>query len=304
MKRVLAVVGAGLMIIVAILVRSAIDDDGGSGDGGDGNSSEPVRIVCVTELRDVCRALDNTEIADAGATVTALGTGDLDADAWLTFEPWPEIADIDQGTVVASTQLAVVIWKDREDELLQHACSGRITWRCLGEAGGRPWADIGSPLRGDVEIGLPPVSQASGLLLLGYAAAGYFGTTDYGTNDIAIDDAFAPWLRGITSGAADDDPLNRMLTVGKAAYAAVGTIGAKANHLGAHEDEVRILYPAPGATVRVVLAPAKGANVRAVERLAGSDDLRDALEDQGYDVPAAKATGLPDAGVLAAMRAL
>ena len=295
MKRVAAILAAAVMIIVALVVRAALDDDSGGGGGGDSGSD--LRITCVTELEDVCAQLENVgvTIADAAATVTALGAGTAEIDAWLTFEPWPEIANVsasravvEDSTAVASTRLALVIWNDRAEELGKEACRPDITWRCLGDSGGKPWADLGSSLQGDVEIGLPLPSTATGLLVLGTAAAGFFGVTDYGSNDFDLNPDFAPWLGGLRSGADERDPLNAMLTFGPSTFSRSATTDALTKTaLGAREDEVRVLYPAPVATVRVVLAPRGSASVKAVERLATSGQLRDAMRSAGFDVPAA-----------------
>ena len=120
-----------------------------------------------------------------------------------------------------------MIWKDRT-----RACE-TVDWTCLGEAGGTPLRDLGIDSNGEFLVGLPPQSEASGLLLIGNAIAGYVGTTDYGITDFAADDNFQPWFRGIRSGPADSNPLRRMLTEGRAAYSAVGTTEAAATRISA-----------------------------------------------------------------------
>ena len=197
---------------------------------------------------------------------------------------------------MASTRLAVVIWKDRAI-----ACEV-VDWKCLGEIGGTPLRDLNIDSNGDFLVGLPPASEASGLLLVGNAIAGFLDTTDYGINDFAGRDDFQPWLRGIRSGAVSPEPLEEMLTVGRAAYSAVGTTEAAATQLGAKKGELDVLYPAPVAVVQVVLVPVEGTSVRDVQRLGRSEALMDALKAAGFTVPAEPQKGLPTDDVLEALR--
>ena len=293
MKRVLAILGAGLMIVVAIVVRAALDDDENVQAVGD------LRVICVTELRSVCDALDGGEVQDVGRDRPALGADELDADVWVTFERWPEVADIDadrsvtgEAIPVASTPLAVVVWKDRAAELEKQACPGAIGWRCLGEAGGRLWADIGSSLQGEVKSGClrrrarrsPVARQRHRRLLRSHRLRHQRLRSRRRVPPVAERHP----QRTDHPGSAERDAHGR-----SRAYAAVGTTEADAKTLGARADELDVLYPAPEATVRIVLVPVEGTSSGSVERLARSDALPDALEQAGFDLPPVRADRPP-----------
>src|SRR3712207_5937127 len=104
MRRVVAVLGAVLMVVVAVLVRGVLDDDEGAGSGATGGGGEDgeVTLLCLDELGDVCRALEDDGAIDdfdaepAGTTIDRLAAqgAELEADAWLTLLPFPEIAGV------------------------------------------------------------------------------------------------------------------------------------------------------------------------------------------------------------------
>lgn len=306
MKRVLAIFGAGLLIIIAIVVRHAIDDNGGGGGGA--SSPSVVRVTCVKELEVICDDIESqgykTTVADASDTVTALGTGKGDLDVWVTFEPWATIAGLkNPGTAVASTTVGIVVWKDRAQGLKElPECATGVDWKCLGAVGGQPWP-AGSAFAGNINVGLPPRMSALGLLVFGNAVAGFEGNTTFGTNDLDNDDAFAPWLAHISSGATLDDPLTSMLTIGVAQFTAVGTTEADFNtKVGAHKDQVSFVTPSPVGTVRVVLAGRDGLSSKVISKLAKLPEFVNAITDAGYDRPFSPPSGLPDPDVLAALR--
>ena len=87
MKRTLAIAGAVLMIVVAIVIRSAIDSDEGT------STTDPASgtIACVTELADACNALTGVtvRVEDASVTAKAIAKGTANVDAWVTLDPWP-----------------------------------------------------------------------------------------------------------------------------------------------------------------------------------------------------------------------
>src|SRR5687768_4349373 len=80
------------MVGVAILVRSNVDDD----DSGEGSSSGPTTIACITELAAQCSALRDVtvRVEDAATTAKAIAAGGADIDGWVTFDPWPAIVDL------------------------------------------------------------------------------------------------------------------------------------------------------------------------------------------------------------------
>lgn len=91
MRSVLALVLAVAMIAGALVIRG-----GRGGDAGLLGGDDTLSVVCASELEAACRALgDDVEVVvePAGVTAASLSAADatVDADAWLTLAPWPEI---------------------------------------------------------------------------------------------------------------------------------------------------------------------------------------------------------------------
>ena len=299
MKRLLAVVGAVVMIAAAIVIRSALDDGG----AGSTSSSGPATIACITELAAQCRALTGgtVRIEDAAVTARAIASGQTDIDAWVTLDPWPTIVNqlaqrdaTGTTTRLARTELVIAMVQERASKLAA-ACNGAVTWKCLGDDIGRPWADLGGqPDWGTVKAGVPPLSSAEGVLLLGHAASGFFGTSDFATND--FDDAFLVWKSKVTTSAAT---FTTFIQQFPAAFSAVGTTGVDAR-TGSGARPVAAIDPVPAARAVVVITPLKGRRVPGF-----TSGLKDRLRDAGWSLDGLDAsTGLPDAGVLLALSGL
>ena len=291
MKRLLAFVVAAAMVAGSLYVRSRRDDD----DGPTTVEPQTARIVCSEELAAACEALGGA-VEDAGTTADRLvADDDPDVDVWIVPAPWPELVDVrrerDGGeglfgasTVVATTRLAMVSWKDAL------TCTGEVSWRCVAEAtakGVKPgFAD--------------PTRDGVGLLALGHLAVSLAGRTDLSTIDFedpAFDDAFLAVVRAITEYG--DDPLTRMLVQGRSAFDVVEVTGAAATGIletAARRDEVQVQYPAPVATAGAVVAARRGTRVDTSlrERAAGE------LERAGW-TRGGQPGGLPDAGFLDAL---
>lgn len=336
MRRVGAVVGAIAMVAVAFVVRSALDDDGSGGGGGDGG---PVRLACVDELADACRAL---AADDADVELTVASAGELVAtftdpevrgedapyDAWATIDPLPLVVDArrdragdaalfgESTTPLAATRLVLVAGEDRAGALVtacgesseQNSDDLVVSWRCVGDEAGVAWSE----LEGETGWGpfrpafADPTDTASGLVVLGQAGTAYFGGPDYASND--FDAAFRSWLAGVEQAMPNlgGDPLAVLAQRGPAAYGAVGALEAEAEAALAgtrYEDDLRVLYPAPMATAVASLAPVEGSpGAEAATDLA--EPLRDALAEEGWDVDDPEPAGLPSAGVLDALEQL
>lgn len=316
MQRVLAVLGALLLVVVAVLVRSLLDggdDSRGRGGGGDG----PTRLLCAEELADVCAALEDAGVAEvqieaAGVTLDRLGAPDagLDADGWLTLDPFPRMVDQRREfatgsalfgaarTLDASTGLALAADADRAEALASDC--GEVGWACLGDAAGQPWADHGGePTWGSVKPGFDsPATSGSGLLVLAQAMADHLQKDDF-----ALQDLDRRWLRDLeeavptrTTGSA----LRTLLQQGPGAFAAVGALGkdAEAATRTAQGEGLSIFYPAPMFRADVVLAPLRGTEL---DDLADADELARALADAGWEEGGGGAA-LPTAGALDALR--
>jgi hypothetical protein len=297
-KRLLALVVAIALVGAALVARSAIDDDGdGSASSSDGEGGRPT-LLCAREVEQACQELQREhaiaiDVAPAGLTTDELATvpddgiRDLGFDGWLTLSRDAEIARDRRERAslapalgasserIARSPLVIGIWKDRAAALAP-ACEDRqISWRCVGEVAGRPWATLagGQPAWGAVKPGHgDPSTSGEGLLVIGQAASSYFGRSDLTLDDYA-DDGFLEWFGRLENAVRlTDAPFERMLVGGAALFDLVGTTESEAGPqlVRASRDrreQVDLLYPSPVATADVVYAPVAGAD--------GADDLRD-----------------------------
>ena len=90
MQRVLAVLGAVAMIVTAVVVRRALDDEG---DGERANADDKIVILCAEDLEAYCAAFGDAvevRVTTAAATADAIRTGSLadDVDGWVTSSAW------------------------------------------------------------------------------------------------------------------------------------------------------------------------------------------------------------------------
>lgn len=344
MKRVLALVAAVAMITGAVYVR-----DHRSGGSSSGAGAARATLVCASELQSACASIGaahpevTIRIEEAQVTLDRLAKAGGDPssagfDAWLVPQPWPEMANQqsqqngsapilgEPSRVVARSPLVIAIWNDRR-EALNARCAGAITWRCIGEVAGSPWASTGPEASwGAVKPGHPtPDTTAAGLLVLGEASASWFGSASYASNDFA-DPAFRTWFtrleRSIPSFPVPPrTPLDDMLFTGPASFDLTGSTEAAAGpaiSAGRDSAKLSILYPAPLTTADIVAAPVAGSDAGdRVSTIIESDQTARALAGAGWRVDGqANAPGIPDepalpadanvprAGVLQALRAL
>jgi len=323
MRRVLAVLGAVLMVAVALLVRSAIDsgDDGGS--GGRGGDDAAPQLLCAEELAQVCQTLADDGLAEVavepvGTTVDRLGAVDaeLEADAWLTLDPFPQQVDdrrqfatgnplfADPLGTDFSTGLALVAQDDRAAAL--EADCPEVGWACVGDAAGEPWAGHGGEVAwGDVKPGYDaPDTSATGLLVLAQAMADHLGDPGFATQD--IDERWLGDLEDAVPTRTAGSSLLRLAQQGGAAFGAVGALATDAEAVAATAggQDLTIFYPAPMFEASVVLAPGRGGDedlLDALADLAGSDALAEALTDAGWSTDT-DGEAPPAAGVLDALR--
>jgi hypothetical protein len=283
-QRVLAVLAAVGMVVGAVLVRQAMDDEDEGGGGGDGT----VVVVCATDLADACEALDpavEVRIESPAVTAAALHEGPLadDVDAWITSTAWLEVVEsrapdaLGDAHAIATSPTTVATAPGRH-EAIADLCSGDDIWQCLGAAAGSDWADLGDgshPEWRELKVGLTDPDLAQGLPVLASAAAGYFGGTDFASNDLELSD-FEIWLGNLAQPSAAGDP-NPALTLATrpGTYSAAGSVAAVADQLdgrgvGTIAPEVAV----PG-TVAVV-------EVTGGDGLPRTDSVRNALEVEGW----------------------
>lgn len=141
-ERILAVLAAVALVLLAVFVRGQLvdsnDDNGGGKKNGGSAASELPVVVCAPDLAEVC-----TTLAAQGA-IKAAPTLDLDRagvpaelkgiDGWITWSPAPEIAELDddtdlwgEETVLGTAALGVLADPSTLD------CGNPVDWACLAE---------------------------------------------------------------------------------------------------------------------------------------------------------------------------
>ena len=320
MRRVLALLAAAGMVAGSIAVRDRLDRR-------EEDRTNPVRVVCAAELGPVCDTLRQTSaqvtVEAAGTTADRLGRSsaeDPGLDGWLAPAPWPQIVDgrrrlaallplfPDVGPPLARSPLVLVVRRTLADSLGRR-CGGAVGWKCLGEAAAAGQAKPGHPDPGTDAVGTPVVAQA---------AAAWFGRVE-DLSAFDLDDAeFARWFRALERATppviSGGSPLGEMLGTNFAVYDAVGTTEAEAAPIlaaSAVRDRAVLLYPAPMATVDVVLASGGGNTGRRVRDVAAGDPVRRALAASAWRIegstaprtpPLPPTNGLPSPGLIDNLR--
>jgi hypothetical protein len=301
MRRALALAAAIAMVVLAVVVRSAIDDDG----GGDGRA---VTVVCPADLADACRALHGdvtVRVQDPAATLAAIEAGELadDVDGWFTTNAWVEVLASRVPDAVARTQPAavtrpVVLADPDRGSAIEGLCKDDPVWRCLGDHAGEAWSQLGGDARwGAVRTGVPDADSATGLGVLATVAAGYFGDADFATNDFD-DGSFASWLSTLAgTSTGDPDPLGTLVTR-RGTYSAAGGTEARTSTIG---QATRPVAVTPAIPIQAVLVGFSGRH-----SLPGVAPARDALAGAGWTPMADGDQLLPvlKPGVLAALHSL
>jgi hypothetical protein len=321
-KRLGAILLAAALIVGGLLVRRALDDDDGAGGGGSGDGGTTT-VVCIPELESTCRRLaaDNDDlqltIEDAGATYERVAADPASApDAWITLHPWPEMArraatlgggddPFPAAVAVAESPFAAVGRTARAEVMAAHC--GEVTWRCIGEVAGQPWASVG----GQESWGVVKPSHAdaarsaSGLLSFAVIVSDYWGSTDFTGTDLENDDAFLSWLNRFeaaipTYGDDANTPLDIMLAQPR--IDVVGTTLAEVNEkAGTQMDDLVIGGPtAPRAEVVV----AGRADVDELGRTIVEQDPGLVGWRVSEEPVSPSGTGLPSADVMIALRDL
>jgi hypothetical protein len=275
-KTVGAIVAAVAMVVVAVVIRAEIDDRR--------NTDGDAHLVCATELEEACTGLDDAvggldvTVEPAGVTAVRLSTlpdtdvDDPGLDGWLVPGPWPQIVDIvraqdqlrpvfeESTTTIARSPLVIFVRKDRARVLEEGPCAGAVAWRCLGDAAGQAWDDLGGDFPGEVKVThTNPTTSAAGLLVLAQATSQFLGNTTYSRADLETDE-FRAWLARLEGSGTSPSPFQEMLSAfPTAVYDATGATEAEAGPALAdaaadRRDAFTLLYPEPVATADVVLA--------------------------------------------------
>lgn len=300
-SRILAVVAAVGMIAGAYVFRYGMPGDG-DGDANGGGGSDAGAVVCASELGAVCDAVDDATVEPAAVTadrlISAASARAAGVGAWVVAAPWPQMVDDaralgsraaffgDERDALASTPLVAVARRGQ----LPAACTPP-TWRCLGDAAQDPTFRIGADGR----------TTTFGLFARAAALGGFFGNTDYATNDLDEQPEARTWIDNLERrldaapgfGARSLDSF--VLQQGSASVYL--TSGAAAARLAGNTQFEIAVPQEPVTVVATVATPANGA--ADVDR----DRLRDALEAAGWSPVSGNGTttGLPSPGVLLAL---
>jgi hypothetical protein len=185
-KRAVALLVAIGLIVGAIAIRRAIDDDGDDSAGpADPPSSSTGIILCAADLGDVCAALTDVKTEPPAQTVDRLVKGEpLNADAWLVAAPWPQVA-LERAarrgqalalrvpdTPLARSPLSFYVRGGGVASAIDQ-CGVSIDWKCLST----------KSVRIDFE---DPATSTAGLLSVVQQATAFFGSAEFGSNDFGL----------------------------------------------------------------------------------------------------------------------
>ncbi|HEX2038942.1 MAG TPA: hypothetical protein VHF47_04320 [Acidimicrobiales bacterium] len=288
-SRLLALAAAVAMVVVAVQVRAGFDERAAEG--------RP-RIVCAGELAAVCEAVDgdaDVVVEPAGLTADRLVAAgdDLGLDAWIAPGPWAELVrssreralrppGLTAGAPVARARLAVAVWPGRLP-----GCGADVGWPCLVQATTVP----------TFKIGLPDARRDGlGLVVLGSLAR------SLSPENPLDDDAFRGALDALAGAALRPPPKLATVLAGGPAFADAHVTAEAGADTG---GRMELAYPAPVVTADVVPAQVPGERGRRAAELLRGRRVAEALRAAGWDTsPGAEPSGLPDVGVLEALRDL
>lgn len=299
--RLLALAGAVVLVLGAVVVRGRLDSD-----DGDTSTRGPddLVVVCPPDLADLCELTLGEDyqirieepVATRDALIEAPTADGIEGDLWLVPATWAEAVSAQRErdrvpvltgqatSPVARSPVLLAVSDERAAALEQGPCGGMLTWTCLGDATGRPWDTVGGDATwGTVKAGLADPASALGLAVLGAATAGYVGTFDYATNEISGE--LMSWLDAFAAYPAAPNAVDVMLTEGAGRYFAVGALEVTARK-AAGRPGFRVVVPDDVITADLVVVPI-GRNAQdrdGADDLAGRATLLDALAEAGWRV--------------------
>ncbi len=296
-KRFAALVGAVLLIVGAVLLRGFLDDGGSVAAGRTG-----APVVCDPLVIEACEAaFPDVEVTEEDPGVTLdrlLGERNPEPFVWVTAQVWFDILEVEMVRQGRSNSVAEpatplvssarVVVSDSRVEI----CASVELWACLA---------AGEGAASGLDIGLDSVDSTMGVLTRGDLAAGFFGRTDFASNDFGaaefrawwnqIGDRLAPTVR---ASSVED------LLVLRGGIDVATTVEAFWSG-GGRQDGYTAVTPADGEQLVIISASAIG------DARIDADDLVDRLVEAGWDPASSAAVRPADAvspGVLQALRDL
>jgi hypothetical protein len=255
--RIVAAVIAVALIVGALVYRNRLDEEERRG---------PYKLTCATELAEACRSLADVEVTIEPAGVTAdrlLADTNPSFEGWLAAGPWAETAGdvIKTRRVVAHTQVAVAIWKERA-AALRRVCPP-LNAKCFGDAAARgDWAaNRGNAAWGPVKFAYAdPGTESGGLAALAAGTSGVIGSLDIVPAALEANDEYLNWLGGFAKARVAQG-LGTILAVGPAiadAYIGLEAEITPALAQAARRNELEVVYLAP-VDIEAKLASPAGA---------------------------------------------
>ena len=328
MKRIGALLLAVGMIFGSLALRNSMNSDNPdsqkSGGSDSASSDAKFRLICSTELADICAELQGTQpnltvkTEEAGATADRLtllpDRTDPGFDAWLTVGPWAEIVQDNRSftenkgailgkasQVLGSSPSQIVTSKSAESEL-ETACGGTITWKCLGENQSLPQPQ---------NIGMASPNTGAGLAVLADATNSFFGSNGYSATDFE-EAAFIGWFQQLTEKSrtvqlSGKTPLDDAVAK-QGSFTTVGTLSSEVASLPTSSKKFNPVpapkdAPAQPVIAQVRLVPAAGITAQDALDQVKTDNLTQLLTDSNWNTadPDPK-SNMPVAGVLQVLR--
>ncbi|MGB3411485.1 MAG: hypothetical protein WBA45_09820 [Microthrixaceae bacterium] len=312
MKRALAFGLAIAMVVASLAIRHVLDSDSSGRDSGSGDA---FRLLCATELRDVCdQAFGGDDgivikFENPGRTADSLvnlkSNKDLGFDGWLAPGPWSDIladnrrfagvkGDLLGGDsdVLARSPVVIAMLPNAAKDVTSGACGPDVLWTCLVDQ-----ARNGGAIR----IGVPDPGRGDGIAVAASAVSSLFDTTDYSASDLEQGD-FSSYFESLTK-------LSRTTKLGSrtvlqtaltslGSFSVIGTVEAEIAMLSSASDGLAIRYPEPMVTADVRLSTRKGLMAKDALDELDPDRLAEALAANGWrvkgQVPSKGAIGSED----------
>lgn len=273
--RLLALAVAVAMIVVAVLIRNrgTSENDTQTDDGDDS-----AVVICASELAALCGEIDGAVIEPVADTVDRLGAGGELPDAWVTFDPYPELVDqlrnaaghngtFGDGEIVGTSALVAVVRDGRTGALVE-GCGQSLTWPCLGELAGDRWDSIGGNASwGTVKPGHDSLDGGRGPLALAAGVSAVIGGDGWGRAELESGPG-ADWLRRVeraqpSFSATAASALEQMLVL-PASYDLVLTTADQAQRLvtATGRNGFSVAYPSPMRSVTVVVSGSSAGSVQ------------------------------------------
>lgn len=326
-SRIVALLVAVGLVVGAVQIRRALDDDsdvqtGVPGPSGGADAAASDRggddpVVACSLPTDVCDSFGGVgEVAVAPAWSQALALIEAEAgdtvaiDAWLVPSVWVEmVRDVRElrgaGTVLGEPAASlgrspmVVVVPGARADVLTDTCDGAIGWACIGARIGA-WSDLGGePGWGPMKPAHPPPTEALGLLTVAQAVTDRVGTPAFSLRDLE-DPEFAAWFTALERATTFDVPAGSLLEEAVATRGAtvdiVGTTEAEAARLAATAEAngvpLDVTWPEPLTVAELVVVPVVGREDAAATFVDAAADVELAGWRQG-DGPPAQLSGAP-----------